>query len=427
MAKTATKEATPTQDALRQAPPSQPPAAIASPWEQFQDHLSKQADQIAHQLPAHVSKEKFFACAQSAVKQNPDLLRCTLRSLFSAITKSAQDGILPDGREGVITSYRTKIPGKDGAPDKWLPVAQWNPMVYGLRKRARELDKLLIDAQVVYANDKFIWHQGDDPRIEHVPASLGSTRGDMIGAYAIFKREDGTILHREVMPRDVIMDIKAQSKAKESLMWTTFETEGWRKTVVRRGIKTVPVHPALEEIVRREDENFEFMAADAPEGAEVTVMVPPRPKESDFKGPAKAKEAVDVEPEPEGDQAGDGRPEPPPVGEVVAPAAVQAKVEPEMPAFLKREPANLGQKPPASKPEPEPEIEQVNPQFEKARKWLAKAMEAAPNEDDLDAFKKSCRGVIDSFAGISDEEKDVLRGGFMRAILDEQKRRGKGR
>lgn len=229
-------------------------------WEDFQGELQRRENEIGSMLPPHVNKDRFMASAVAAVKQTPDLLNATDRSLFGSVTKSAQDGLLPDGREGVITLYNEKQPD-----NSWQKVAQWNPMTFGLRKRAREIDDILVDAQVVHENDQFVWHQGDDPKIDHTPAPLGQARGKMIGAYAIFKK-DGAILHREVMDVEQIESVRAQSKSPNGLLWEKFKSEAWRKTVVRRGFKSVPCSEKLETIVKRDDDMFAF-DTDAPETA----------------------------------------------------------------------------------------------------------------------------------------------------------------
>lgn len=221
-------------------------------WEDFEAELKQREQAIVSMLPPHVGKQRFIASALAAVKQTPDLLTATPRSLFTAITKSAQDGLLPDGREGVITLYKEKQ--KD---DSWHVVAQWNPMTFGLRKRARELDGVIVNAQVVHENDRFVRHEGDEPRIEHDPAPLGQSRGVMIGAYAII-RNDTAILHREVMNKEQIEAVRAQSKAQNSLMWSKFTEEAWRKTVIRRAMKSVPCSDTLDTIVRRDDDTFDF-------------------------------------------------------------------------------------------------------------------------------------------------------------------------
>ena len=221
-------------------------------WEEFEGELKQREQAIVSMLPQHVGKQRFINSAIAAVKQTPDLLTATPRSLFAAITKSAQDGLLPDGREGVITLYKEKQ--KDGS---WLNVAQWNPMTFGLRKRAREIDGVIVNAQVVHEHDRFVRHEGDDPRLEHDPAPLGQPRGPMIGAYAII-RNDTAILHREVMDATQIESVRAQSKAPDSLMWRKFTEAAWRKTVIRRAMKSVPCSEKLDTIVRRDDDLFDF-------------------------------------------------------------------------------------------------------------------------------------------------------------------------
>lgn len=220
-------------------------------WEQFRDELNKRANEIGSQLPPNVSREKFLNASIAAIKATPEILTASPRSLMAALVKAAQDGLLPDGREGIITVYK----------GKGDPMAQWNPMFYGIRKRARELDGIIIDAQVVMEGDDFSYELGDAPSIHHVPVDpgndwSGSDKG--IAAYAIFRHPTEGIIHREVMWAPSIRRTQQQSRAKDSLMWTAFWTEAWKKTVGRRGAKVVPVSPDLDRMIRRDDESFEF-------------------------------------------------------------------------------------------------------------------------------------------------------------------------
>jgi phage RecT family recombinase len=250
-------------------------------WQEFEGELKQREEEFASMLPPNVDRNRFIASAIAAVKATPELLLSTKRSLFSALTKSAQDGLLPDGREGIIVVFNTNV-AKGSEPDRWEKQAQWNPMVHGLRKRLREIAKIMVDAQVIYENDKFVWVQGDEPKIEHIPARLGTDRGEMIGAYAIFKTEAGVVLHREIMSGPEIQTTRQQSRAKESLMWTTFRSEGYRKTVIRRGIKTVPVSAEMTEIIKRDDEeHFDFENL-APATEQAGAFIPPRPQRSEF-------------------------------------------------------------------------------------------------------------------------------------------------
>lgn len=231
----------------------------------FKGLLEEYRDEITAMLTAGLTWSRFMNSCLAAMRRDPSFLEgTTKRSVITALIQSAQDGLVPDGKEGVITPYKNKRSGKREA--------KWNPMTQGLRKRARETDQMIIDAQVVHEKDIYKRTQGDDPKIIHEPADHLPDRGPMILAYAIFKREDGNILHREVMNRAQIMAAKGQSSQEDSLMWTKFETEGWRKTVIRRGIKTVPASEALMQVVTRDDADFAF---DTNRETEKPALVPP--------------------------------------------------------------------------------------------------------------------------------------------------------
>lgn len=239
-------------------------------FDQFSTEIARREDEIAAVLPPHIPFEKFRQTALIAVKNNPALLRADRRSLHQAITEAAEDGLHPDGREGVISIYKEKQ--KDGS---YLEVANWNPMIWGIRKRALELCQIVIDANVVHERDHWRRRQGDDPCIEHEPPPLGEDRGKPVGAYAIFRR-GSEILHREVMDVKEIEVVKAQSRQQGGLLWTKFWGEAWKKTVVRRGIKTIPSVPAFDKIVSREDRDFSFDRRATTPAEEVPAAPPAR-------------------------------------------------------------------------------------------------------------------------------------------------------
>ena len=144
------------------------------PFEGFKNELVARQDEIAALLPSTITREAFVNTAIVAVKNNPALLECDRRSLHKAVTAAAQDGMRADGKEGVILPQNEKIT-VDGK-DTWIKTARWQPMAYGIRKRAKEMDNIVVDTAVVHENDRFVWTQGDDARIEHTPAPLGTDR-----------------------------------------------------------------------------------------------------------------------------------------------------------------------------------------------------------------------------------------------------------
>lgn len=217
-------------------------------------------------LPANISFEKFKTTFITAVLHNPDILACDPASVKTSLMKCAVDNLLPDGREAAIVPYNTKVKGADGK-DAWVKLAQYTPMVLGVRKRAKELGGVNeIICECVYENDAFDYEAGDNPKISHKPAPLNKEPGKVVGAYVIFKDRDGAVMHRDVLPLSDIMKAKKVSKSGENGPWGTWFSEMAKKTAIRRGAKGIPSMPdELRRIIERDDEYVDLALANKPE------------------------------------------------------------------------------------------------------------------------------------------------------------------
>jgi recombination protein RecT len=218
--------------------------------------LAKMEEQFKFALPPHIPPARFTRVVMTAIQNNPKLLKCTRRSLFNACMRAAQDGLLPDGREGAIVPY-----GDDGDGGSKSDQAQWMPMIYGLRKKVRN-SGLLRDwnVQVVQQGDIFDYQLGDRPYINHKPAPSGGRTRPVLFAYSIATYPDGS-LSREVMNIDQIKDIQSKSKAKRG-PWSDpiFFPEMCRKTVARLHAKQLPQSTDLDTLFRRDDALYDFDA-----------------------------------------------------------------------------------------------------------------------------------------------------------------------
>src|SRR5688500_3765384 len=94
-----------------------------SPSMQFRDQLTKMDHELSTALPPHMPVERFMRVVLTAVNGNPDLLKADRRTLFESAMKAAQDGLLPDGRDGAFVTFSGKV--------------QWMPMVGGILKKVR--------------------------------------------------------------------------------------------------------------------------------------------------------------------------------------------------------------------------------------------------------------------------------------------------
>jgi len=240
----------------------------ANPVDVFRQTLTQPAfvEQLKMALPNHIPVERFIRVAQTAVQNNPDLLnpqKVERRSLFGALTKAAQDGLLPDGVEGAIIPFKGK--------------AVWQPMVRGIMKKVRNSGQVANwDVAPVFEKDTFERLLGDDQRIYHKPYEEGDP-GDVVGAYSIVTLKDGS-KSRDYLPRWRIDKALAQNPmGANSLMRTKFMDEAAVKTVIKHHAKRLPMSTDIEAIFERD----EFMN---PSGGyvrqperETTAIEPPRP------------------------------------------------------------------------------------------------------------------------------------------------------
>lgn len=245
--------------------------------------------EIQSNLGSAFPVEKFKAALVTAVAQNPDIFNCETNSIRLALLKCAQDGLVPDNRLAAL------VPFKDNKRN--LLLAQYIPMVQGIIQRARDLGEVFsVTANTVHANDEFVIDETDIERMSHVRPKLNTPRGEIIGAYAIFRAPNGRVIHREIMDRDQIDKTRAVSRAKNSPAWSEWFGEMARKTVIRRGVKYVAMSPALRQIVEREDEYAVIdSTARAVEPRQQLSAVQQRLLESNAQAPIDIKEHVDRE------------------------------------------------------------------------------------------------------------------------------------
>lgn len=213
------------------------------PMIEFREQLEERAPEFVAALPAQIPVERFMRVVMTAVQMNPALLNCNRRSFWNACMKAAQDGLLPDGRDGAIVQYKDD--------------AQWMPMIGGIRKKVRNSGEIATwDVQAVYENDLFDFELGDDPFIKHKP-KLGD-RGEIVAVYSIAKLKSGEV-SRDVMGIDEVEKIRAISRSKNG-PWAnpTFYPEMAKKTVARRHSKVLPMSTDLDDLIRRDDALYDL-------------------------------------------------------------------------------------------------------------------------------------------------------------------------
>ncbi|MEC5289441.1 MULTISPECIES: recombinase RecT [unclassified Aurantimonas] len=214
----------------------------------FRDDVQAMEPQFVAALPPQIPVERFMRVVMTAVNSDPALLSADKHSLFEAAVKAAQDGLLPDKRDGAFVIFSGKV--------------QWMPMVGGILKKVRNSGELKsIAAHVVYSGDTFTYELGDEERIEHRPNLFGD-RGEPIAVYAVAHTKDGGI-YREIMSTKDVEKVRAVSKARNGGPWKEWWDEMARKTVIRRLAKRLPMSSDLDDIIRRDDEMYDLNRREA--------------------------------------------------------------------------------------------------------------------------------------------------------------------
>jgi phage RecT family recombinase len=209
--------------------------------EEVKNTLAKMESQFSMVLPPQIPLERFIRVAQTAIQTNPGLIECNRNTLYAACMKAATDGLLPDGREAALVSFKGFV--------------QYMPMVSGILKKIRNSGLLeSIAAHIVYEDDEFrYWVDEQGEHIYHQPNWDNS--GEVKLVYAIARTKDNGV-YIEVMTVRQVEAVRNISKAKESGPWATWWDEMAKKSVIRRLAKRLPMSTDVEQIFESDNDNY---------------------------------------------------------------------------------------------------------------------------------------------------------------------------
>lgn len=210
-----------------------------------------------------LSPDRLLKIAQTAIRQNPKLGQCTVKSLFGAVVLCAMMGLEPNTHEQhcYLIPQIKRTPRKDerGAilkdrNGKWITDETYEVSVRmgyrGRIKLAYNSPKLrALSTHVIHANDKYRIIEGSNPRIEHEPKTDGE-RGEPIIYYAIARLDSGAVIFEWMSVRDInrIRDQYsdaykfAASNNKTDTPWITHYDAMARKTVLNRFSAYLPTN-----------------------------------------------------------------------------------------------------------------------------------------------------------------------------------------
>ncbi len=263
-----------------QAPSTAVVTTKAAKLENLASMFEKKRASIAAVLPKHLTAERLAKIALSAASRSPDILACDPASVYLAVLQAAELGL----EFGTVLGQAYMVPFDNKHTKK--KEAQFIPGYRGLISLARRSGEIKsIEAVLVYEKDEFEMVRGLDTTITHKPCLRGEP-GPVVLAYAVAHFKDGGF-QCEVMTLAQLDAIRDRSQAKNSGPWVTDTEEMYRKTVIRRLFKYLPMSVEMAKAVTAMDVSetgntadlavFDVVAtAETQEAAEL----PPAPVES---------------------------------------------------------------------------------------------------------------------------------------------------
>ena len=213
---------------LADAVDNKPAKQSTSPANVIKHTLERAANEVAAALPEGFpgGEARFRRIVMTAVSRDPNLLRCTPRSVIGAAIQAAQLGLTPGLLgEAWILPYGNEASFQVGYKG-----------LISLAARAG----IRLEAHVVYRNDQFAYELGLNPQLRHVPAS--GDQGPAEHWYAIARRmEDGALMSFAVLNRAQVEKRRAASKSANSPAWKTWYDDMALTKAIREVCKFLPL------------------------------------------------------------------------------------------------------------------------------------------------------------------------------------------
>lgn len=229
-----------------------------SPQDQFRSEVQRMGDQFVAALPEHIKPEKFQRTILTAVLGDPNLLKADRKSLLESAMRAAQDGLLPDKREGAFVVFNTKMDGS------WVKAVQWMPMIGGIIKKLHQSgDVALITAKVVYGGDDYrTWVDDNGEHIAYQPAE-NPDYDTIRQVFAMAKMKDGAVYVEALTTRD-IEKIRQVSRSKDKGPWVDWWEEMAKKSAIRRLAKRLNLTPEIHDLIQRDNAMYDLSRAPEP-------------------------------------------------------------------------------------------------------------------------------------------------------------------
>jgi len=199
--------------------------------------LESRKTTLSDMVPAGIDANRYVRTALLFASKVDKIDSCTMSSVVRAIMQGAALGLDFSLQECYLIPYKSEC--AFSADYKGL-----------MRLAMQSPDVRDIQAHCVYESDVFEWELDKIPHHKCQPFS--GNRGKIIGSYAYAVLKDGHVQCITMSIKE-IEAARSQSRNPNSLMWSKFYSEGAKKVVLRRMMKTIPKSTALSQALAVDD------------------------------------------------------------------------------------------------------------------------------------------------------------------------------
>lgn len=192
-------------------------------------------------MPSHMSPERLYNLAVSAINQTPQLLEATPQSILACVMTCSALGLEPSAVDGMgnayILPYRNKKTGRIEAQF----ILGYRGMIT-LARRSGGITRIY--SKAVFNGERFEVHDGANGlEIEYSPDLTGNVpRTAENLAFVYMKAFDGSqLIGCDYMSRAEVERIRARSKARDFGPWKSDYVAMAEKTLIRRAARWLPM------------------------------------------------------------------------------------------------------------------------------------------------------------------------------------------
>ena len=199
-------------------------------------------------MPKHMSSERLYQLAVTAIKQTPELAACDTMSLVSCVMKCSALGLEPSAVDGLGRAYI--LPYRNHGQMTATFILGYKGMI-DLARRSGEIKD--ISARAVFEGDEFEYEFGLEERLVHRPSSSARDAGAKpTHVYMVCHFKDGGH-YIDVMTYDEVEAVRKRSKAANNGPWVTDYVAMAKKTVIRRAFPYLPASVEAQQAVAADE------------------------------------------------------------------------------------------------------------------------------------------------------------------------------